>query len=130
MNTSNLAKQDTVDECNKGGINLLDHMLSLLGECKAVDVVDICLAGKSELADHMIIASGNSKRQVVSISEKIIESLKAVFQINAGVEGKQQGDWVLIDAGDVILHLFRPEVREYYQLEQMWRSETLVQQPE
>ncbi|MFN6980042.1 MAG: ribosome silencing factor, partial [Gemmobacter sp.] len=83
-------------------------------------VVPIDLRGRSEMADHMVIASGRSSRQVAAISEKLTERLKEQFGILCKVEGKETGDWVLIDAGDVIVHVFRPEVREFYQLEKMW----------
>jgi len=102
----------------------LDHILGLLAEGKAENVVDIGIVGKSDIADYLVVASGRSSRQVIALSEKIIESLKSEYGMTVGVEGKQQGDWVLIDAGDIIIHLFRPEVREYYQLEKMWRSES------
>ncbi|MCY4261163.1 MAG: ribosome silencing factor [Rhodobacteraceae bacterium] len=98
-------------------------MLGLLVEGKAEDIVDIDIAGKSDIADYLVVASGRSSRQVVALCEKITESLKAVYGMTVGIEGKQQGDWVLIDAGDIIVHLFRPEVREYYQLEKMWLPE-------
>ncbi len=101
----------------------LDHILGLLVEGKAEDIVDIDIAGKSDIADYLVVASGRSSRQVVALCEKITESLKAVYGMTVGIEGKQQGDWVLIDAGDIIVHLFRPEVREYYQLEKMWLPE-------
>ena len=107
---------------------LMRHIFSLLEDNKAEDVVTIDLAGKSSMADYMIVASGHSKRHVISICDKIIESLKINYHMRASVEGKQKGDWVLVDAGDVIVHLFRPEVREYYQLEKMWRSDSLLGQ--
>ncbi len=99
---------------------LLDHILSSLAEDKAEEVVTIDLKGKSEMADHMVICSGRSSRQVVSISDKLVERLKADLGLSCKIEGKETGDWVLIDAGDVIIHVFRPEVREFYQLEKMW----------
>lgn len=102
----------------------LDHILGLLAEGKAENVVGIEIVGKSDIADYLVVASGRSSRQVIALSEKIIESLKSEYGMTVGVEGKQQGDWVLIDAGDIIIHLFRPEVREYYQLEKMWRPES------
>ena len=107
---------------------LMRHIFSLLEDNKAEDVVTINLAGKSSMADYMVVASGHSKRHVISICDKIIESLKINYHMRASVEGKQKGDWVLVDAGDVIVHLFRPEVREYYQLEKMWRSDSLLGQ--
>lgn len=89
---------------------------------KAEDIVEIDLRGKSEMGDFMVVASGRSTRQVAALADKLIERLKAERGIVSRVEGKSAGDWVLIDAGDVIVHLFRPEVREFYQLEKMWLS--------
>jgi ribosome-associated protein len=94
--------------------------LDSLDQDKAEEVVPIDLRGKSSLADHMVIASGRSARQVTAIAEKLVERLKLRFGRTPRVEGKQTGDWVLIDAGDVIVHVFRPEVRAFYQLEKMW----------
>ena len=101
---------------------LLDGILSSLDDDKAEEVISIPLAGKSEMSDFMVIASGRSSRQVISISDKLVERLKARFGVIAKVEGKDAGDWVLIDAGDVIVHVFRPEVRAFYQLEKMWMA--------
>ena len=100
--------------------DLLSFILASLDDDKAEDIVSIPLAGKSEMADHMVIATGRSTRQVSSISEKLADRLKQDRGIAVRVEGKELGDWVLIDAGDVIVHVFRPEVREFYQLEKMW----------
>jgi ribosome-associated protein len=99
---------------------LLARVLASLDDDKAEDVVPIDLRGRSAMADHMVIASGRSSRQVAAISDKLVERLKADCGIACKVEGRQAGDWVLIDAGDVIVHVFRPEVREFYQLEKMW----------
>ncbi len=82
--------------------------------------MQINLRGKSSIADYMVVASGRSSRQVGAISEKLADRLKEEFRLSCKVEGKDTGDWVLIDAGDVIVHVFRPEVREFYQLEKMW----------
>jgi ribosome-associated protein len=83
--------------------------------------VQIDLRGRSDVADYMVICSGRSSRQVAAIAEKLADRLKqAVRHFSAKMEGKETGDWVLIDAGDVIVHVFRPEVREFYQLEKMW----------
>lgn len=101
---------------------LLECILSSLDDDKAEDVVSISLKGKSEIADFMVICSGRSTRQVASISEKLTDRLKQEFGMSCKVEGKETGDWVLIDAGDVIVHVFRPEVRDFYQLEKMWMS--------
>ena len=99
---------------------LLENILTSLEDDKAEDVVKIDLRGKSEMADYMVIASGRSTRQVGAISEHLVEKLKQEHGRLSKVEGKDAGDWVLIDAGDVIVHVFRPEVREFYQLEKMW----------
>ena len=106
------------------GSALLSAILASLEDDKAEDVVVIPLAGKSEMADHMVIASGRSSRQVSAISEKLADRLKADHGVIVRMEGKDLGDWVLIDAGDVIVHVFRPEVRDFYQLEKMWAPET------
>lgn len=84
--------------------------------------MQIDLRGKSSIADYMVICSGRSSRQVAAISEKLTERLKQSAGVLARMEGKETGDWVLIDAGDVIVHVFRPEVRAFYQLEKMWQA--------
>lgn len=88
-------------------------------------MITIDLFGKSEMADHMIVASGRSTRQVISLAQNIADNVKSKFDIISRTEGKEQGDWVLIDSGDVIIHIFRPEVREFYQLEKMWLPEKI-----
>ena len=99
---------------------LLDRVLSSLGDNKAENIVPIDLRGKTEIADYMVVCSGRSSRQVSSISEKLVDRLKQEFGLISKIEGKEAGDWALIDAGDVIVHIFRPEVREFYQLEKLW----------
>ena len=99
---------------------LLDRILTQLNEDKAKDIVKIDLAGKSEMGDYMVICSGRSSRQVAAISQKLVETLKQEHGRSCKIEGKDAGDWVLIDTGDVIVHVFRPEVRDFYQLEKMW----------
>ena len=103
---------------------LLAEILSSLSDDKAGDVVQMDLRGRTEICDYMVVATGRSSRQVAAISEKLVERLKAMFGRGARVEGKDTGDWVLIDTGDVIVHVFRPEVREFYQLEKMWQPTT------
>lgn len=103
-------------------MTLLDSILQSLDEEKAEDIVTIELAGKSEMADYMVVASGRSSRQVAAIAEKLVDRIKADFSVYSKIEGKGTGDWVLIDAGDVIVHVFRPEVREFYQIEKMWAA--------
>ena len=99
---------------------LLAAILSSLSDDKAEEIVDIDLRGKTAMGDYMVVCSGRSSRQVTAISEKLVERLKTEFGRTARLEGKDTGDWVLIDTGDVIVHVFRPEVREFYQLEKMW----------
>ncbi|WP_375272779.1 ribosome silencing factor [Sphingomonas sp.] len=91
-----------------------------LDDDQAVDTISIPLAGKSSIADHMVIASGRSTRQVASMAAKLAEKIKRETGRSARIEGLPTADWVLIDAGDVIVHLFRPEVRTFYNLERMW----------
>jgi ribosome-associated protein len=95
-------------------------VLTSLDDDQALDTVSIPLEGKSTIADHMVIASGRSTRQVASMAQKLSEKIKAQFGRSARIEGLPNADWVLIDAGDVIIHLFRPEVRSFYNLERMW----------
>ena len=98
----------------------LARILTSLNDDKAEDIVQIDLRGKSSIGDHMVIASGRSTRQVTAIAEKLVDRLKQELNVAARTEGKETGDWVLIDTGDVIVHVFRPEVRDFYQLEKMW----------
>ena len=102
---------------------LLKVVLETLDAQKASDVVAIDLKGKTSIGDHMVIATGRSSRQVIALTEALIQALKAKGLVGIKPEGVQQGDWVLIDAGDVIVHLFRPEVREFYSLEKMWEAD-------
>ena len=95
-------------------------VLEQLDEDQAQELVSIPLAGKSSIADHMIIASGRSTRQVAAMAQKLAEKIKQGGFGNARIEGLPAADWVLIDAGDVVVHLFRPEVRSFYNLERMW----------
>ena len=99
---------------------LLEHILASLNDDKAEDIVTIDLRGKSAMGDYMVICSGRSTRQVTAIAEKLTDRLKQDLGRLSKLEGKGQGDWVLIDTGDIIVHVFRPEVREFYQLEKMW----------
>ncbi|WP_342751355.1 ribosome silencing factor [Thalassospira marina] len=102
---------------------LLALIQETLNDDKAEDLVTIDLTDKTAMADYMIIASGSSSRRVASMGEHIVEALKDAGQGRAAAEGTEQGDWVLVDAGDVIIHLFRPEVRAFYNIEQMWGVE-------
>lgn len=98
-------------------------MVNSLEDDKAQDVVVIELSGKSDIADYLVIASGTSGRQVVAIAEHLRERLKHAGVTGTNAEGTSQGDWVLVDGGDVIVHLFRPEVRAFYNIEKMWGVE-------
>lgn len=115
-----MAKTGTTERETPTSDLILEAVLTSLNADKAEDIVQIDLRGKSEMGDHMVIASGRSTRQVAAISEKLVDVIKTRFGVISKVEGKSAGDWVLIDTGDVIVHVFRPEVREFYQLEKMW----------
>ena len=105
----------------QGRIAALESLiLSRLDDDKAQDVVFIDLKGKSAMADGLVVASGRSHRHVGAMADHLLEKLKAAGHGRASSEGKSVGDWVLVDAGDVIVHVFRPEIRELYQLERMW----------
>jgi ribosome-associated protein len=95
-------------------------VMQSLDDDQAVEIVSIPLVGKSNIADHMVVASGRSTRQVASMAVKLAEKIKQQFGKNVRIEGLPAADWVLIDADDVIVHLFRPEVRTFYNLERMW----------
>ena len=95
-------------------------VLKSLDDDQAIETVSIPLAGKSSIADHMVIASGRSTRQVASMATKLADRIKSETGRTVRIEGLPTADWVLIDAGDVIVHLFRPEVRSFYNLERMW----------
>lgn len=95
-------------------------ILHQLDEDQAQETISIPLAGKSSIADHMVIASGRSTRHVSAIAEKLAQRIKQEAGRQVRVEGLPNADWVLLDAGDVIVHLFRPEVRSFYNLERMW----------
>ena len=99
---------------------LLALILRSLDDDQAVEIVTIPLSGKTVIADYMVIASGRSTRQVASMAQKIAERVKAETGHLVRIEGLPTADWVLIDADDVIVHLFRPEVRNFYNLERMW----------
>jgi ribosome-associated protein len=102
-----------------GAPELLRRIIDSLEDGKAENIVTIDLAGKTTIADYMVVASGRSARQVMSLTDHLEQAIPG----RIGVEGKSQGDWVLIDAGDVIVHIFRPDIRAYYNLEKMWGSD-------
>lgn len=100
--------------------SLHELVLKSLDDDQAQEIVSIPLAGKSSIADHMVIASGRSTRQVASMAQKLAERIKHGGFGHVRIEGLPAADWVLIDTGDVVVHLFRPEVRSFYNLERMW----------
>ncbi|AHE56620.1 ribosome silencing factor [Sphingomonas sanxanigenens] len=120
MPASTTATRDDATAADDRVAALHTLILQSLDDDQALDTVSIPLHGKSSIADHMVIASGRSTRQVASMAQKLAERIKSDFGRNPRVEGLPTADWVLIDAGDVIVHLFRPEVRSFYNLERMW----------
>ena len=98
-------------------------VLESLDDSKAEDVISIDVTGKTPLADHMVVASGRSHRHVGAVADRLLRDLKDAGLGTPRIEGMSTCDWVLIDTGDVIVHLFRPEVREFYNLEKMWSAE-------
>ena len=100
-------------------------ILKALEDNKALDVIVFEVSKLTSISDYMIIASGRSSRQVNSISEKVTEAAKENGLVLLGTEGKKEGDWVLVDLGDIIVHIMHPDTREYYQLEKLWSSVTI-----
>ena len=106
-----------------GAKKLLKLIGHVLDDGKAEDIVTIDLADKTSIADFMIVATGGSQRQLGALSDKVVEAVKDFGLSPVPTEGRELGDWVLIDAGDVIVHLFRPETRTHYNLEKMWGAD-------
>jgi ribosome-associated protein len=106
----------------------LDTVLASLEDSKAENIVSIDIQGKSSLGDHMVIASGRSHRHVSAVADHLLKALKDAGFGTARVEGLASADWVLIDSGDIIVHVFRPEVREFYNLEKMWQAPDLEEE--
>ncbi len=106
----------------------IDTVLASLEDSKAENIVSIDIQGKSSLGDYMVVASGRSHRHVAAAADHLIKALKDAGHGNARVEGLAGADWVLIDAGDVIVHVFRPEVRDFYNLEKMWQAPDLEEE--
>ena len=100
--------------------NLKEEIISTLDSNKAVDIVSIDLEGKSSMADYLIIASGTSSRHIQSLSEQVFEKFKKNGVNNCKIEGKDSNDWKLVDGIDLIVHIFNPEKRKFYELEKMW----------
>lgn len=100
-----------------------EYIQSCLEDGKARDIVSIDLKGKTALADYMLIATGTSGRHIAALAENVREKVSKKFRVKARMEGQENGDWVILDAGDVIVHLFREEVRSFYNLEKLWSSD-------
>jgi ribosome-associated protein len=103
-------------------ISICKKVENILSQHKGLDIIKIDLKNKSSIADFMIVCSGTSSRHVISLSNYLLTTLKKIDLKTLNVEGKTNGDWVLVDAGDVIIHLFKSEVRDYYGLEKMWEE--------
>lgn len=116
-------KIDATDPAADSSAGLLELITSSLEDDQAIDIVAIDLRNKTILADYLVIATGRSQRHVGAVAERLVERLKESERRPVGVEGLPRCDWVLIDAGDVIAHVFRQEVREFYNLEKMWSVE-------
>ena len=102
---------------------LIDLILETLDDAKAEETVAVDITGKSSLADHMVVTSGRSQRHVGAVADQVISALRDNGFGKPRVEGLPHCDWVLVDAGDVIVHIFRPEVREFYNIEKMWQAD-------
>lgn len=111
--------RDPVPGADESVARALETVLLSLDDSKAEEIVSIDITGKSPMADHMVVASGRSHRHVGAIADRLIQDL-AKTGLSAKVEGLPHCDWVLVDAGDIVVHLFRPEVRQFYNLEKMW----------
>lgn len=123
MQASQTSLDDSVGIAPIHPETLLESILSTLEDSSAADIVTIPLEGKSGIADYMVVCEGRSVRQVASIADRLIRALKELGLGRVRVEGLPQADWVLVDACDVIVHVFRPEVREFYNLEKMWAAD-------
>ncbi|WP_174803114.1 ribosome silencing factor [Martelella limonii] len=117
---------DLAPQSRKSGVSSADQalatVLASLEDSKAEDIVTIDIRGKSALGDHMVVVSGRSSRHVMAICDHLVKDIKHSGTDAPKVEGQETGDWVLIDSGDVIVHVFRPEVREFYNIEKMWSA--------
>jgi ribosome-associated protein len=113
---------------NEPTFRALETVLASLEDSKAENIVSIDIQGKSSLGDYMVVASGRSHRHVAAVAEHLLQALKDAGLGNARVEGLSGADWVLIDSGDVIVHVFRPEIREFYNLEKMWQAPDLEEE--
>ena len=119
---ASVAYSRSLERSEPAAAKALKLVLESLEDSKAENVTSIDIQGKSALGDYMVVVSGRSNRHVTAIAEHLIDDLKAEGFGNPRIEGLETGDWVLIDAGDIIVHVFRPEIREFYSLEKMWAA--------
>lgn len=120
LTAETFASDDTPAPDESAAKALADTILSVLDEHSAQDTINIDVRGKSSVADYLIVTSGRSNRHVGALSDYVQKELRSLGHKGLGIEGKEANDWVLIDVGDVILHIFRPEVREFYKIEKIW----------
>jgi ribosome-associated protein len=116
-------KTKTSPPAEAPALQMIDVVLKSLDDAKAEDTVAIDITGKSSLSDHMVVTSGRSHRHVGAVADQVEKALREAGFGKPRIEGLPHCDWVLVDAGDVIVHIFRPEVREFYNLEKMWQAE-------
>ena len=115
-------KIEPKDNEQSDAVDLLSYIKNTLNQNKASNITEINVDESFSEFEKIIIASGTSNRQVVALAEKVREGVKGLFRINCKIEGKENADWILLDFGAVIVHIFKPEVREYYQIEKMWKG--------
>lgn len=115
---------DIIGSLPASTVGAYEAVITSLDDAKAEEIITIDITGKSSLGDAMIVVSGRSHRHVGAIAERLLRDLKAAGYGTAAVEGLPHCDWVLVDTGDLIIHIFRPEVREFYNLEKMWLADT------
>ena len=120
LNVSEETLYSSIPPTKLNSEKLLDLAINCLDENKAVDITTIALKGKTSITDYMIIATGTSKRHAAALADYLSRELKKQGCGTPVIEGLEQADWVLLDAGDVIIHIFRPEVRSFYNIEKMW----------
>ena len=102
---------------------MIDVVLQSLEDAKAEDIVSVDIVGKSSLADYMVVTSGRSNRHVSAVADQVVKALREAGFGKPRIEGLPHADWVLVDGGDVIVHIFRPEVRDFYNIEKMWQAD-------
>ena len=115
----------SVETADASSASQLETVLASLDDSKAENIVAIDIRKKSSIGDHMVVASGRSHRHVAAVADHLLKALKATGVQSARVEGQASADWVLIDTGDIVIHVFRPEVRDFYNLEKMWQTPDL-----